>query len=101
MSKLKADQKTIENFMGERKNFFLIPDYQRPYTWDEDECITLWNDIFSFCFPYGNNDQFNDNDEYFLGSLVIFKNSDGKFEIIDGQQRLITLTLLLRAFYNA
>ncbi|MBQ7561914.1 MAG: DUF262 domain-containing protein [Synergistaceae bacterium] len=44
---------------------------------------------------------FNDKDEYFLGSLVVFKNADDFLEVIDGQQRLITLTLLLRAFYEA
>ncbi len=101
MSKLKADQKTIENFMGERKNFFLIPDYQRPYAWEDDECSTLWNDIFTFCFPDGDSRSFDENDEYFLGSLVVFRNENNRLEVIDGQQRLVTLTLLLRAFYQA
>ena len=39
-------------------------------------------------------------DEYYLGPIVTFKNVDGKQEIIDGQQRLTTLMLLLRAFYQ-
>lgn len=42
----------------------------------------------------------SDSDEYFLGPIVTFKNSNGKMEIIDGQQRLTTLMLLLRAFYE-
>lgn len=43
---------------------------------------------------------FDSNSEYFLGSIVTFKNDDDKMEVIDGQQRLTTLMLLLRAFYS-
>lgn len=100
MSSLSAEQKSIEEFMGSKKNFFLIPDYQRPYSWEDEECFTLWNDLLSFIFPDNDYRNFNDKDEYFLGSLVIFKNNDDLLEVIDGQQRLVTLTLLLRAFYK-
>lgn len=101
MSKLNIDQKTIKDLFSNKKSDFLIPDYQRPYAWGEDECQTLWDDIFSFAFPDGNKDNFDsDNDEYFLGPIVTFKNEkNGKQEIIDGQQRLTTLMILLRAFY--
>ncbi|MBQ7561917.1 MAG: DUF262 domain-containing protein [Synergistaceae bacterium] len=51
MSSLSAEQKSIEEFMGSKKNFFLIPDYQRPYSWEDEECLTLWNDLFAFVFP--------------------------------------------------
>ena len=51
MSKLIVDQKTIKDLFSERKSDFLIPDYQRPYAWDERECQTLWDDIFTFAFP--------------------------------------------------
>ena len=101
MSKLNIDQKKIKDLFSNKKSDFLIPDYQRPYAWGEDECQTLWDDIFSFAFPDGNKDNFDsDNDEYFLGPIVTFKNEkNGKQEIIDGQQRLTTLMILLRAFY--
>lgn len=99
MSKLNIDQKTIEAFFSDPKTDFLIPDYQRPYAWSEVQCRTLWEDIFSFAFPENNSDKFKASDEYFLGPIVTFKNEDGKQEIIDGQQRLTTLMLLLRAFY--
>lgn len=101
MSKLNIDQQTIKELFENKKSDFLIPDYQRPYAWGEDECQTLWDDIFSFAFPDGNKDNFDsDNDEYFLGPIVTFKNEkNGKQEIIDGQQRLTTLMILLRAFY--
>lgn len=99
MSKLSVDQKTIEQLLAEKKANFLIPDYQRPYAWDDEQCLTLWDDIFEFAFPDNNTDNFNNDSEYFLGAIVTFRN--GRFsEVIDGQQRLTTLMLLLRAFYD-
>ena len=101
MSKLNIDQKTIMLLFSDKKADFLIPDYQRPYAWKEDLCQTLWDDIFSFAFPDNNKDAFSDTDaEYFLGSIVTFKNEENKLEVIDGQQRLTTLMLLLRAFHE-
>lgn len=101
MSKLNIDQKSVKDLFGDKKADFLIPDYQRPYAWGEKECQTLWDDIFDFAFPDNNCDKFDSsNDEYFLGPIVTFKNEEGKQEIIDGQQRLTTLMLLLRAFYE-
>ena len=101
MSKLNIDQKSIKDLFTEKNTDFLIPDYQRPYAWGEKECQTLWDDLFLFAFPDNDCDKFDsDTDEYFLGPIVTFKNKDGKKEIIDGQQRLTTLMLLLRAFYD-
>ncbi len=100
MSKLNIDQKSIKELLTDKKSDFLIPDYQRPYAWGEDECATLWDDLFAFAFPGDDCDGFNSNDEYFLGPIVTFKNSAGQLEIIDGQQRLTTTMLLLRAFYD-
>lgn len=101
MSKLNIDQQTIKELFSNKKSDFLIPDYQRPYAWEESECQTLWDDIFVFAFPENDYTKFDsDNDEYFLGPIVTFKNDEGKLEIIDGQQRLTTLMLLLRAFYS-
>ncbi len=100
MSKLNVDQKTISDLLSDKKADFLIPDYQRPYAWDEEQCQTLWDDLFLFAFPDNNYEAFDDNEEYFLGSIVTFKNEAGKSEVIDGQQRLTTLMLILRAFYD-
>ncbi len=100
MSKLNVDQKTIFDLFFDKKADFLIPDYQRPYAWGEEQCQTLWDDIFLFSFPDNNYEAFDDNEEYFLGSIVTFKNEKGKSEVIDGQQRLTTLMLILRAFYD-
>jgi hypothetical protein len=101
VSKLNIDQRTISSLLSDKRSDFLIPDYQRPYAWGEDECATLWEDLFYFAFPDNSSENFDSgNDEYFLGPIVTFKNNDGKQEIIDGQQRLTTIMLLLRAFYS-
>ena len=101
MSKLNIDQKTIFELFSDKKADFLIPDYQRPYAWEYSECQTLWEDIFNFAFPDNDYSKFDsDSDEYFLGPIVTFVNDDKKMEVIDGQQRLTTLMLLLRAFYE-
>lgn len=100
MSKLTIDQKTIFQLFSDKKADFLIPDYQRPYAWEKDECSTLWENIFDFAFPDNDYSKFNKDDEYFLGPIVTFKNNNGKLEVIDGQQRLTTIMLMLRAFYE-
>lgn len=101
MSKLNVDQKSIKDLLGNNKADFLIPDYQRPYAWDaEKECFTLWEDVFAFAIPDGDATKFDTATEYYLGPIVTFKNHNGQQEIIDGQQRLTTIMLLLRAFYS-
>lgn len=84
MSKLNVDQKTIKDLFQDKKADFLIPDYQRPYAWGENECQTLWDDIFAFAIPNNNSEAFDSNSEYFLGPIVTFVNEDKKQEIIDG-----------------
>lgn len=101
MSKLSVDQKTIYLLLNDKHADFLIPDYQRPYAWTLEECETLYEDLWEFAFPNNNCDAFNrESDEYYLGLIVTFRNENRKLEIIDGQQRLTTIMLLLRAFYD-
>ena len=98
---LNAEQKTISQILNDpNKPKFLIPDYQRPYSWEREHCETLWDDILSFAFPLDH--AFNaTNDRYFLGTILTFQNDYYENEVIDGQQRLITFLLMLRAFYAA
>ena len=66
-----------------------IPAYQRPYAWTEEETNTLFDDLYGFYLSE------KDDENYFLGSIVLIKdNSDRKADVIDGQQRLTTLTIL-------
>ncbi len=100
MSELNINKKTIRLLLQEANNSFLIPDYQRPYAWTEDECLTLWEDICNFSIPGNNYEAFDKTSFYFLGPVVTFINNNNQSEIIDGQQRITTIMLLLRAFYN-
>ena len=96
-----VNQKSVRDLFQDNKTDFLIPDYQRPYAWGKEECGTLWEDIFEFAIPDADATKFrSDKDEYFLGPIVTFLNESKQLEIIDGQQRLTTLMLLLRAFYD-
>lgn len=75
------------------KEKILIPEYQRPYAWTEDQVITLFDDLVE----YTNN---QNESSYFLGCIVSFTNENKEQEIIDGQQRITTLFLLLRAIHK-
>lgn len=80
---------------------FLIPEYQRPYAWTEDEAGTLFNDILEFTSSNLNEDNSYSYDKtYFLGCVVSYENDTKEQEIIDGQQRITSLFLLLRAIYT-
>ena len=66
-----------------------IPSYQRPYAWTEEETSVLFDDLYDFFMT-------EDDDNYFLGSIVLVKEDDKAYsDVIDGQQRLTTLTILL------
>ena len=68
-------------------NYLFIPDYQRIYCWKKENVIKLFNDITE-----------NSDGKYHLGGIILHKNEVKKgFDIVDGQQRLVTLTLLLGA----
>jgi len=71
---------------------YTIPAYQRPYAWTEEETEILFDDLYDF---YTDE---SDEENYFLGSIVLIKDDDKPAsEVIDGQQRLTTLTILLAA----
>ena len=70
---------------------YVMPHYQRPYAWTEDQASELFDDLFDFY-------KSEPNEGYFLGSIVLIKQeSQSLAEVIDGQQRLTTLTILLAA----
>lgn len=107
MGNISGNPKSLRAIFSEDdgKNGYLIPSYQRPYSWTEDECERLWDDLVSYALP--DPDDFQKFDEngtpYFLGTMVVFSKDQagGRLEIIDGQQRLTSISLLLRAFLTA
>ncbi len=84
-----SDQNDQKSEIFSKDRFSLnIPDYQRPYTWGIEQVKILLKDI---------SEQVNKNDQkYLLGSLILHKNNENKFNIVDGQQRLTTLALILK-----
>ncbi len=89
---LKAEEKSILTLFTGDKNQYIIPPYQRPYSWDEEQCRELFDDLLKAFEDENTNG-------YFLGNIVIASSREDKnrLEVIDGQQRLTTLTLLIKA----
>ncbi|GAA9235741.1 DUF262 and DUF1524 domain-containing protein [Helicobacter pylori] len=91
---MEADATTLLKFMKDtQKNQLVIPIYQRLYSWEKEQCEQLWDDIIKI----GGNDKMN---EHFIGSILYARVDDthsSPLLIIDGQQRLTTITLLLTA----
>ncbi len=69
---------------------YMIPVYQRNYAWEEDEITALVKDIYDSSIK-------NSNAPYYIGTLVTYKRGDSVYEVIDGQQRLTTIYIILKA----
>ncbi|MFP6322471.1 DUF262 domain-containing protein [Helicobacter pylori] len=93
---MKADAIKLLDFIGKsQEKQFVIPIYQRVYSWEKEQCKQLWDDIIKT----GGNDQI---EGHFIGSIVfvhdgIYTTNYNELLIIDGQQRLTTITLLFIA----
>ena len=74
----------------EKSENFVIPEYQRGYSWDITQCDKLWQDIEAFISS-------NASDPYFFGTIIVDCSETNKFSLIDGQQRTTTFLLLLKA----
>lgn len=77
-------------FNDENKCKYIIPIYQRNYAWGDDEISSLLQDIKNACEQNQEQDK-----NYYIGSLVVHRRDNGDFEVIDGQQRITTLTLIM------
>ena len=76
---------TINELLNLNKDKYIIPIYQRNYAWGDDEISLLIQDLWNA----------KNKNNYYIGSLVIYKRGNGGLEVIDGQQRLTTLTLIM------
>lgn len=81
-----------ELFVDEKQ--YIVPIYQRDYAWTSQEAQQLIDDI---------RDYIRDNKDksYYIGSLVVYKKGDNLYEVVDGQQRFTTLTIMLQALKNS
>lgn len=86
--KIESEDIDIESLLASR--FFNIPRFQRPYSWDDENIQDLWDDVVGAR-----------GDDYFIGSMVVYREGKQEFSVVDGQQRLTTITLLLCAVRDA
>lgn len=70
---------------------YLVPMYQRNYAWDQGEITQLLQDVLDY---QKESASARHQKTYYIGTLVVFSRSDGRYEVIDGQQRYTTLSLL-------
>jgi uncharacterized protein with ParB-like and HNH nuclease domain len=82
-----SDRKIDELLKG---NTFFIPRFQRAYSWEAEQIVQFWSDIVD-----------NIKDSYFIGSIVVYKRGRSSLALVDGQQRLTTITILLCAIREA
>ncbi len=95
---IEVNKQSVEALLGSGKTKpFVIPEYQRPYAWTDEQVETLFEDLWEFTATSGGTER---EGSYFLGSVVSYENKNGEQEIIDGQQRITSLFLLLRAIYT-
>lgn len=85
---------TVKDLMS-RGYHFWVPCYQRAYTWSKDNCEVLFNDMTQLVEQLQNHHEVNAS--HFLGSIVVQKEGS-TLQVIDGQQRLVTMYLFYRAF---
>jgi hypothetical protein len=87
--KIQGLDKEVRNVLG--ADFLRIPRYQRPYRWEIEHVSDFWNDALA-----------GDTNDYFIGSMVVFPDkSKDTFEVVDGQQRLTTITMVLASIRDA
>lgn len=94
MSKITGNEKSIYTLVTEGDKKLNIPYYQRPYSWEQNQLEDFWTSI---------TDSAKSNKDLFFGSVITCSNEDdkdGTIDIVDGQQRIITFTLLFLALYS-
>ncbi|MEF1328554.1 DUF262 domain-containing protein [Vibrio sp. M260121] len=81
------ESKSLEKILSGFERSYYVPDYQRDYSWTTDEVETLWIDVIN---------SYKQSSDYFMGTVVLKKYSDSEdcFDIVDGQQRLATFSIL-------
>jgi uncharacterized protein with ParB-like and HNH nuclease domain len=85
---IQSEPQTLERIFTGVETRYAVPHYQRDYTWNQDQWMELWSDV---------NSAFESDREYFLGSFVLNTENLAQhkvYEIVDGQQRLTTFTIL-------
>ena len=82
--KIESTDQDVRNLLS--SGYYRIPRFQRPYSWTSENVKDFWEDVTN-----------NPGDNYFIGSMVMFKDGNQRYGVVDGQQRLTTITILLAA----
>jgi hypothetical protein len=85
--KIESTDQDIRNLLS--SGHYRIPRFQRPYSWTKENVQEFWDDIVR-----------DRPVEYFIGSMVAFKEGSQRYGVVDGQQRLTTITILLAVLRN-
>jgi uncharacterized protein with ParB-like and HNH nuclease domain len=86
--KIEAHDREVQEIFSQ--GYFKIPRFQRPYSWTDEEVDNFWEDVINRA-----------DGHYFIGSMVVYQTNKPYYGIVDGQQRLTTITLILAAIRNA
>ena len=87
-SSIKSEERSISSILRDKRPL-RVPAYQRSFSWTKAQIDDLWEDIQTILY--------DGQEPYFLGSMVFIQKDDNSLEVVDGQQRLATLSLLLAA----
>ena len=82
--KIESHDVSLEKLL--QGNYFQIPKFQRPYSWEAEQINEFWSDVNSSL-----------GETYFIGSMVVYETRSGKLAVVDGQQRLTTVAIFLSA----
>lgn len=85
--KIESTDQDIRTLLS--SGYYRIPRFQRPYSWDRENIQEFWDDIVK-----------DNSADYFIGSIVVYKQEKQHFGVVDGQQRLTTITILLCVLRN-
>jgi uncharacterized protein with ParB-like and HNH nuclease domain len=80
--KIESTDQDVRNLLA--SGYYRIPRFQRPYSWTKENVQDFWDDVVK-----------ESPENYFIGSMVVFKDGNQKYGVVDGQQRLTTITILL------
>ena len=98
MEKIEAEHMYIKDLFS-NDNLFEIPEFQRPFAWEKENFEQLIDDIKDAILVNKENfNKFNEYEPYFLGSVIRLQSEDNgqyKYDIIDGQQRMVSLVILI------
>jgi transcription termination factor NusB len=87
MMKIESSDTNVERLFT--SDFLIIPRFQRPYSWDDENLEDFWKDVAQA-----------EGEDYFIGSMVLYPSGRQQYGVVDGQQRLTTITILLCVIRN-